>query len=162
MNTKFESDLKSLEFKTIKKDKSLSLTHKSPIPKHLLPNPFSKADVFQQIVGAFIGASPLFLEMGLAEFIIALPLINILVLFLLSFWLSTVILFHTNYHLFKRELVLGIPVRVLSIFLITFTVTLSFIILLGYASLGFQNVLKLLFFVMGFSMLGAATADVVK
>ena len=130
---------------------------------------FQTKDIVQQIIGAVLFASPFIVteELWNLANILTFPRIVLLVFFTIVN--SVLIVYFTEYQKIKSEIenfdIVRIPMRLISLLVISYSVTASLLWMFGVIGLKITNLIwgiKLIVLASFFASIGASTADIIK
>lgn len=163
MVTKFEKDLDYLENQVIKAEKTLEVIKKEKSVlqklKPTLPRGFQFHDIIQQLIGSWMVLVPITHFKEILEIPLRIPMIKLYIHVLLTVFLAVMILYYSKYREIKREKVFGVPVRFISLLSISL---LSTVLLMFIYVENLSEMFRTFLFLFGFSVIGSASADVIK
>ncbi len=146
---------------------SLVLSLKSRMIK-IKPEKFGWDDVAQQIIGAYLFASPFAVTQEVWDLSVHLSTIRTLIIIIITVFVSSLIIYYTKFQKVAMEVEevgpIEIPRRLLSLFIISYSASFSILWMFGVIGQITDPlwIVKLVIFVSFFSSIGAATADILK
>ena len=174
MRTKFDRELGRLEKKMSVTEKSLNNIRReqkrisNSFNWRRIPQAFRGKDAAQHAIGAAIILIPLFItSQETWVFAMNMEWWQLAAHIFITFAASVLILYFAKFSEIKRERFLGIPIRIYSLLAFCVLITGFFVIVYGYPPFVDVDLVngeqaKIFIWFLGFSFVGAASADVIK